>query len=420
MKKKKSNISTRSTYNRQPITDNKNTDHRSPITYYYGKQSIDNSDVNCVAKVLTSQLITQGPQAQKFEEALCNYFGAKYASVAANGTATLHLIALALGWKKEDIIITSPITFLASANCAIYVGAKIDFADIDPASYTIDPEKLESKLKFYESQNQKVKAVVAVDFAGHPCDWDSLLQLKKKYGFQLINDFCHALGAEYKNDIQYAVKYADAVNFSFHPVKHITTGEGGAVLTNNFELDKRIKILRTHGMTKDESMLEKNDGPWYYEMHEPGFNYRITDFQSALGINQIKKLKKFVSKRRNIAEYYDKFFADKPEFIIPYVSKKVKHAYHLYPLQIKFDELKINKKEFYFSLKENGVVFQVHYIPIHLQPFYKKTFGFKPGDFPLAEKFYEREISIPIYPSLTKKDLKFIASAIEKTLEKMK
>jgi len=396
------------------------TDHRPPTTFYYGKQTIDASDTKRVTKVLNSQLITQGPQAQKFEEALSKHFGAKYASVAANGTASLHLIALGLGWKKDDIIITTPITFLASANCAIYVGAKVEFADIDPKTYTIDPGKLESKLKYYESQNQKVKAVVAVDFAGHPCDWDSLLQLKKKYGFQLVNDFCHALNAEYKNDIQYAIKYADAVNFSFHPVKQITTGEGGAVLTNNSELDKRIKILRTHGMTKDESMLEKNDGPWYYEMHEPGFNYRITDFQCALGINQLKKLNKFVSKRRSIAEYYDKFFADKSGFIIPHVSKKVKHAYHLYPLQIKFDELKINKKEFYFYLKEKGVVFQVHYIPVHLQPYYKKTFGFKSGDFPIAEKFYEREISIPIYPSLTKKDLKFITSAIEKTLEKMK
>jgi UDP-4-amino-4,6-dideoxy-N-acetyl-beta-L-altrosamine transaminase len=398
------------------------TNHKPPITkaFFYGKQTIASSDIAKVASVLKSQLITQGPQAQKFEEVLCKYFGAKYASVAANGTATLHLIALGLGWKKDDIVITSPITFLASANCAIYVGAKVDFADIDSKTYTIDPEKLESKLKYYESQNQKVKAVVAVDFAGHPCDWYSLLKLKKKYGFQLVNDFCHALGSEFKGDVKFAVKYADAVNLSFHPVKHITTGEGGAVLTNNRELDKKIKILRTHGMTKDKSLLEKNDGPWYYEMHKLGFNYRLTDFQSALGINQLKKLDKFVLKRRNIAEYYNKFFADKPEFIIPYVSKVAKHAYHLYPLQIKFDELKIDKKEFYFRLKENGVVFQVHYIPVHLQPFYRKTFGFKPGDFPIAEKFYEREISIPIYPTLTKKDLNFITAAIQKTLEKMK
>lgn len=396
------------------------TGHRPPVTkiYYYGKQTIDKTDIKSVAEILPSQFITQGPVSHKFETELCKYFGAKHASVAANGTAGLHLIALGLGWKKDDIVITSPITFLASANCAIYAGATVDFADIDRKTYTIDPNKLEEKIKYYLANNKKVKAVVAVDYAGQPCDWDSLFQLKKKYGFQLVNDFCHALGAEYKNDLHYAVKYADAVNLSFHPVKHITTGEGGAVLTNNAELDKQIKILRTHGMTKDESILEKNDGPWYYEMHEVGFNYRITDFQCALGISQLKKLNKFLLERRKIADYYNKFFAGYKNLITPYVSKPSKHAYHLYPLQIKFDKLKLDKKEFYNRLKELGVVFQVHYIPVHLQPFYRKRFGFKSGDFPVAEKFYEREISIPIYPGLKKPDLKFICNAIIKALDK--
>ena len=394
------------------------TNHKSPITqtYYYGKQTIDSSDIKSVAKILPSQFITQGPVSQHFENELCDYFGSKYSSVAANGTAALHLIALALRWKKDDVVITSPITFLASANCAIFVGASVDFADIDNRTYTIDPNKLEEKIKYYLSRGKKVKAVVAVDFAGHPCNWDALSTLKKKYDFQLVNDFCHALGAEYKNDIQYAVKYADAVNLSFHPVKHITTGEGGAVLTNNQEVDKRIKILRTHGMTKDESLLEKNDGPWYYEMHEVGFNYRITDFQCALGISQLKKLNKFIKKRREIAEYYDRFFDGRNEFIIPYISKKVKHAYHLYPLQIKFDELNINKMEYYNRLKELGDVFQVHYRPVHLLPLYRNKFGFKPGDFTIAEKFYAREVSIPIYPTLTKNDLTKISRSIIKAL----
>lgn len=386
-------------------------------TFYYGKQTIDSSDIKSVAKILPSQFITQGPVSQKFEQELCNYFGAEYASVAANGTAALHLIALGLEWKKEDLIITSPITFLSSANCAVFVGASVDFSDIDRKSYTIDPNKLEEKIKYYRKRNKKVKAVVAVDFAGHPCDWEALLSLKNKYDFQLVNDFCHAPGAEYNNDIQYAVKYADAVNLSFHPVKHITTGEGGAVLTNNKELDNRIKTLRTHGMTKDESVLEKNDGPWYYEMHEVGFNYRITDFQCALGINQLKKLNKFLLKRREIAKYYNHFFKGKEEFITPFTAENVKHAYHLYPLQIKFDELKIDKKEYYYRLKNLGVVFQVHYIPVHLQPFYRKNFGFKPGDFPVAEDFYKREVSVPIYPALTKSDLKKISQSIIKALD---
>lgn len=388
--------------------------------FYYGKQTIEQSDIDAVVNVLPSPFITQGPKSVEFENELKKFFGAKYASVVANGTASLHLIALALQWKKGDIIITSPITFLSSANCAIFVGATVDFVDINPKTYTIDTIKLEDKLKYYSSINKKVKAVVAVDFAGHPSDWKTLASLKNKYGFQLVNDFCHALGAEYFDDIQYAVKYADAVNFSFHPVKHITTGEGGAVLTNNELIDKRVKLLRTHGMTKDENEIEKNDGPWYYEMHEVGFNYRITDFQCALGINQLKRLKKFIASRRKVAEYYDSFFKNDDRVVTPFVSKNVKHAYHLYPLQIKFDKLKIDKKEFYFRLKENGVVFQVHYIPVHLQPFYRKKFGFKAGDFPVAEKFYEREISIPIYPTLTKKDLKFITNAIKKTLDSYK
>ncbi len=395
--------------------------NRKQITavYSYGKQTISEDDIQAVVEILKSDWLTQGPTIKKFENELCEKFGSKYASAVANGTAGLHLIALASGWKKEDIIITSPITFLASANCAVYAGANVDFADIDEKTYTIDPNKLEEKIKFYLSQNKKIKAVVAVDYAGHPCDWDALKKLKEKYDFQLINDFCHALGAEFNNEFQYAVKYADAVNLSFHPVKHITTGEGGAVLTNDELLDKKIKTLRTHGITKDESMLEKNDGPWYYEMHEVGFNYRITDFQCALGISQLKKLESFVQKRRTIANYYDEFFLNDDRFIIPFVSLNVKHAYHLYPLQIKFDELKIDKKIFFNKLKEKGILLQVHYIPIHLQPFYKKRFGFKEGDFPVAEKFYRNEISIPIYPSLNEEDINYISQTIKNQLNEL-
>ena len=389
-------------------------------TYSYGKQTIDEDDINAVVDALKSDWMTQGPAIQKFEKALNEKFGSKFASAAANGTACLHLIALGLGWKKNDIVITSPITFLASANCAIYAGADVDFADIDPLSYTIDPNKLEDKLKFYASQNKNVKAVVAVDYAGHPCNWNALKNLKEKYNFQLVNDYCHAPGAEYNNDIQYAAKYADAVNLSFHPVKHITTGEGGAVLTNDETLDKKIKMFRTHGMTKDEAILEKNDGPWYYEMHDVGFNYRITDLQCALGISQLSKLDKFVARRREIAKYYDAIFSTNNSFIHPHISENVKHAYHLYPLQIKFDRLKISKKELFAKLKEQRILGQVHYIPVHLQPFYRKKFGFKPGDFPVSEKFYEQEISIPMYPTLTNEDLEYITAAIIETVEKAK
>lgn len=388
--------------------------------YSYGKQTIDQNDIDAVIGALKSDWMTQGPTVQKFENALNEKFGSNFATVVANGTAGLHLIALGLGWKKEDIIITTPITFLASANCAVYVGAKVDFADIDSSSYTIDPQKLEEKIKLYSAQNKKIKAVVAVDFAGHPCDWSALKSLKEKYGFQLVNDFCHALGAEYNKDISYAVKYADAVNLSFHPVKHITTGEGGAVLTNDETLDKKIKILRTHGMTKDETILEKNDGPWYYEMHEPGFNYRITDLQCALGITQLSKLDSFLIRRRQIAAYYDKAFAGIDELIFPHVSENSKHAYHLYPLQIRFDTLKISKKEFFQKMKERNIFLQVHYVPVHLQPFYKNNFGFKAGDFPEAEIFYEREFSIPMYPTLLDEDIEYISKTIIELVKESK
>ncbi|MBI5807010.1 MAG: UDP-4-amino-4,6-dideoxy-N-acetyl-beta-L-altrosamine transaminase [Ignavibacteriales bacterium] len=381
--------------------------------YSYGKQTIEQDDIDAVVKVLKGDWLTQGPYVKKFEDDLAKKFNAKYVSAVANGTAGLHLIGLALGWQKGDIVITTPITFLASSNCILYCGATPDFVDIDSVSYTMDINKLEQKLKDYQVIGKKVKAVVAVDYAGLPCDWEKLKLLAEKYSFQLVNDNCHALGAEINDDIAYAAKYADVVNMSFHPVKHITTGEGGAILTNNPELEEKIKILRTHGMTKDEKYLTKNDGPWYYEMQQLGFNYRITDFQCALGSSQLKKLDRFVKSRNEIAEYYDKQFSNDERFISPCVQEKVKHAYHLYPLQIKFDKLKISKKELFEKLKKKNIGLQVHYIPVHLQPYYKNNFGFKEGDYPVAEEFYKNEVSIPIYPLLENDDLEYIAKKIK-------
>lgn len=389
--------------------------------YSYGKQVIGKDDIKAVVDVLKSDWLTQGPKITEFEKSLCNKFGSEYATVMNSGTAALHLAGLALGWKKGDIVITSPITFLASANCAVYAGATPDFVDIDERSYTIDVNKLESKLKYYKSKKKKVKAVVAVDFAGHPCDWKALKYLSDKYGFQLINDFCHAAGAEYENDYKYAVKYADVVCMSFHPVKHITTGEGGAVLTNNIKTDEAVKVLRTHGIVKNglkykTGTKEEKSSSWYYEMQMLGYNYRITDFQCALGISQLKKLDGFIKSRREIAKYYDKAFLNSENVIFPSVATYAKHAYHLYPLQVKFDKVKISKREFFRKLSASGINCQVHYIPVHLQPFYKKNFGFKKDDFPVSEKFYEREITIPLNPSLKKDDLSYISKEILKLL----
>ncbi len=378
--------------------------------YSYGKQTIDSSDIEAVVEVLKSDWLTQGPDVAAFEQALCEKFGAKYATVVSNGTAALHLAALAMDWQPGDVVITTPLTFLASANSILYAGATPDFVDIDKKTYTISTALLKEKLAQYNKEGINVKAVVAVDYAGHPCDWQKLRELADEYGFQLVNDNCHAPGAEYNNDYNYAVKYADVVIQSFHPVKHITTGEGGAVLTNNKNIDKIIKTLRTHGMTKDPDLLEKNDGPWYYEMHRLGYNYRITDFQCALGLSQLGKLDGFVKRRREIALFYDEKFGSNENFIIPHVSVNVKHAYHLYPLQIKFENIIIKKSELFGKLKEKNIYGQVHYIPVHLQPYYRKKFGFEKGGFPVAEKFYEREISIPMYPSLTDADLNYIAN----------
>jgi UDP-4-amino-4,6-dideoxy-N-acetyl-beta-L-altrosamine transaminase len=383
--------------------------------YSYGKQVIEKDDIRAVVGVLKSDWLTQGPKIPEFEKALCTKFGGEYASVVCNGTAALHLSGLALGWKSGDIVITSPITFLASANCILYSGAIPDFADIEEKYYTIDVNKLEEKLKYYNSKKKKVKAVIAVDYAGHPCDWESLKFLSEKYNFQLVNDCCHSAGAEYKNDLKYAVKYADAACMSFHPVKHITTGEGGAVLTNSRELDSKIKVLRTHGIVKNNSDLKNS--PWYYEMQMLGFNYRITDFQCALGISQMKKLDKFLVDRRKIAGYYDKIFSKIDKVITPAVAKYAKHAYHLYPLQIKFGKTKITKPELFTKLSSSGINCQVHYIPVHLQPYYRKNFGFKKGDYPVAENFYEQEISIPLHASLNKRDIAFISKEILKYIQ---
>jgi len=382
----------------------------------YGKQSIDQTDIDAVVEVLKSDWLTQGPAVQSFENDLQNYFGAKHTCVVSNGTAALHLAGLALGWQPGDIVLTTPLTFLATANSIVYSGATPDFVDIDVDTYTIDSNLVEEKVKFYQSKGKKVKAIIGVDFAGHPCDWKALREIADKYELQLVNDNCHALGATYLNDKQYAVKYADVVIQSYHPVKHITTGEGGAVLTNNSKLDEKVRRLRTHGMTKDNSKFSIQNPslnePWYYEMHELGYNYRITDFQCALGSSQLKKLDSFNLKRREIAKRYDESFSNIDCLKTPNDQNAIQHAYHLYPLQIDFAKLSITKVEFFEKMKKAGINLQVHYIPIHFQPYYQKNYGFQQGDFLFSENFYQNEVSLPIYPDLLDNNVSLVIGSI--------
>lgn len=383
----------------------------------YGKQTIDQSDIDAVIEVLKGDWLTQGPAVVHFEDDLRKYFKSNFACAVSNGTAALHLGALALGWKPGDIVITTPITFLATANCITYVGAIPDFVDIDPVSYTIDPIKLEEKILTHRSNGKTVKAVIGVDFAGHPCDWEALRNVANKYSIQLVNDNCHAIGASYLNNYQYAIKYADIITQSFHPVKHFTTGEGGVILTNNEEIDHKVRTLRSHGMKKKTKLSDNFYGPWYYEMHEAGFNYRITDIQCALGSSQLKRLGLFLKRRREIAKKYDKSLSKVPGLQVPIISNNVEHAYHLYPLQINFDKFNISKVDFFKKMNKAGINPQVHYIPIHLQPFYKKMYGFSHGDYLLAEKFYEKEVSLPIYPNLKNEEQRLVIDTIIKIIE---
>ncbi len=382
------------------------------MSYFYGKQSVNDDDVKAVLAALQSDWLTQGPHIERFERALCNTLGSKHATVVSSGTAALHLTALGLGWSDGDIVITSPISFLASANCILYAGATPDFCDIDPIWYTIDVNKLDDKLKSYRQKNKRVKAVVGVDFAGHPCDWKSLRALADQYEFQLVNDACHALGAVYCNQKNYGTTYADAVIYSFHPVKSITSGEGGAIVTDHRKLDDKVKLLRTHGVTKDSEKMEQHDGPWYYEMQELGFNYRITDLHCALGISQLSRLSEFIEKRNAVAAFYDAAFDPYDAIQVPQIHPDASHARHLYTLAIDFERLGVDKVKFFPESKSRNINLQVHYIPIHLQPFYRKKYGFKPGDFRESEAFYRRAVSLPIYPDLAQTDLEYITTRL--------
>ena len=369
-------------------------------------QTIDSKDIREVAEALKSDWITQGPRIKEFEKKLCDYTGAKFAVVVSSGTAALHVASLAAGIKPGDEVITSPITFVASANCILYCGGRPVFADVSEDSISIDPKEIEKRI------TKRTKAIIPVDFAGYPARLDEIRKIAKRNGLIVIEDSSHALGAKFKGSKIGSCRYSDMSIFSFHPTKSITTGEGGAVLTNNRDLYRKLLIFRNHGIVKESKFLKRHPGPWYYEMVSLGYNYRITDFQSVLGINQLKKIDKFISRRRKIAKGYDNAFKEK-KWIKPLsVGVGRSSSHHLYVVQINFRKIKKSRKQVMQYLHKNGICTQVHYIPVHLEPYYRKQFGYKSGDFPNAESYYQRALSLPIFPSMKEKEVKHVINKI--------
>ena len=375
----------------------------------YGHQWIENDDIKAVTDVLKTDWITQGPKVAEFEELITNYCNAKYAVAFSSGTAALHAATFAAGISNSNEVITTPITFAADGNCILFVGGTVKFADVKFDTHNIDPEKIQ------EIINSKTKAIIPVDYTGQPCDIDEINDIAKEHNLVVIQDAAHSIGSEYRG--KKVGGLTDLTIFSFHPVKTITTGEGGMVLTNNADYYEKLKVFRTHGITKNPEKLRRNEGGWYYEMHYLGYNYRLTDFQCALGISQFKKLEKFIERRREISKIYNEAFTDMTEIVTPYEKRGVKSAYHLYMIQLNLEKLRVDRKRIFDALRAENIGVHVHYIPLHLQPYYQESFGYKKGDFPIAEDFYEKAITLPLFPKMSEKDVDDVICAVKKVVE---
>ncbi len=369
----------------------------------YGKQSIDEKDIEAVAAVLRSDFLTTGPLIHEFEKKVAESTGAAYATAVANGTAALHAACAAAGITAGDEVITTPITFAASANCIRYCGGTPVFADIDPKTYNISPKEIEKKI------TKKTKALIPVHFTGQPCELDEIHAIAKRYHLTVIEDAAHALGAEYNGKRIGAL--SDLTTFSFHPVKQITTGEGGMVLTNDKSLYEKLLLFRTHGITRDRSSMKDWDGPWYYEQLELGYNYRITDIQCALGISQMDKLPAFVEKRKQIAKRYDEAFGDCSNIEIPFQKPGCANVYHLYVIRVK----NVDRKQVFNALRSAGIGVNVHYIPVYRFPYYKEN-GYSDVYCPNAESYYNECISLPIYPALETKEQDYVIQEVYKAI----
>ncbi|MDD2731836.1 MAG: UDP-4-amino-4,6-dideoxy-N-acetyl-beta-L-altrosamine transaminase [Candidatus Pacebacteria bacterium] len=365
----------------------------------YGRQWIDEDDISEVVKSLNSDLLTQGPKVEEFEKAVAEYTGAEYGVAVSSGTAALELAYKVIGISDSDEIITSPLTFSATSNAFVNLGARPVFIDIEKDTLNIDPKEIENKI------TKKTKAVAVIDFAGHPCDFDEIKKIAKRHNLLIVEDASHAIGSSYKD--KRIGSLSDLTVFSFHPVKNITTGEGGMVLTNNKELYEKLKVLRHHKIVK---IPEK--GGWCYDIEEPSSNFRISDFQCALGLSQLKKIDKFIQRRRDIAGRYNEAFKDIKNISLPREKEYAKSAWHLYIIQINSGRT----KELFESFKEQGIGVQVHYIPVHLLSFYQKRFGFREGDFPIAENYYRKALTLPLFPKMTDYEVERVIKTVKKLL----
>ena len=382
----------------------------------YGRQDISQADIDAVVEVLRSDFLTQGPMVPRFEQAVAEYCGVQYGVAVNSATSALHIACLALDLGPGDWLWTSPNTFVASANAALYCGAKVDFVDIDPRTYNMSVECLKEKLELAEKEGRLPKVVMPVHFAGQPCDMLAIHALSQQYGFKIIEDASHAIGGSYNNIKVGSCAHSDITVFSFHPVKIITTGEGGMATTNDEALANRLRRLRTHGITNDKALMQpRSDNEiWNYQQIELGFNYRMTDIQAALGLSQMQRLGEFVQRRHEIATRYDDVLKTLP-VITPWQAPEIYSSYHLYPIRIRQEECNKTQRQVYDALWQNDVAPNLHYIPVHRQPYYEKL-GFKAGDFPEAEQFHREVISIPMYPTLEPNQQAAVIAVLAKAL----
>lgn len=381
----------------------------------YGRQDINEEDIRAVVEVLRSDWLTQGPAVERFEQEVARYCGAKFAVAVSSATAALHIACLAAGLKPGDNLWTSPNTFVASANCGLYCGARPDFVDIDPRTYNLSVDALKQKLARAENQGELPRIVIPVHFAGQSCDMDAIAGLGKRYGFTVIEDASHAIGGRYRDTRVGSCAFSDMTVFSFHPVKIITTGEGGMILTNRQDLYEKLVRLRSHGITRDPMLMEgESDGPWYYQQIELGFNYRITDIQAGLGVSQIRRLDEFVVRRRSLAAQYDTLLRDLP-LTLPWQHPDAYSAFHLYVVRLHLDAIGKSHRQVFDEMRQQGVGVNLHYIPVPAQPYYRGM-GFKPDDFPEAEQYYREAISLPLYPGLSDSEQDRVVQALKKVL----